>query len=223
MFSTCIIFAVEMKEMQFTAIVLTLLMTGILVFLLPGRVADDRVTNRSRWLMVGALGLIRMQFLIQYVTQLRAMGVTQAVLVNLTVLLPASALMDLAILNLQRQGRVSRLEQWGWIAAWLVVTGGLAIFVPLLIFGPNILVGIFALSFFWGIFMMWFSFVRYFTSNDIITTLRIDEAKHIIKEHHDWTNEAVADHCGFSRTHFQKIFKQETGVSLTDYQAKACV
>ena len=52
MFSTCIIFAVEMKEMQFTAIVLTVLMTGVLVFLLPGRVADDRVTNRSRWLMV---------------------------------------------------------------------------------------------------------------------------------------------------------------------------
>ena len=24
--------------------------------------------------------------------------------------------------------------------------------------------------------------------------------------------EAIADHCGFSRTHFQKIFKQETGM-----------
>ena len=287
-------------------------------------------------------------------------------------LLPASALMDLAVLNLQRQGRLSLLERWGWIAAWLVVISGLAmavwtdgnnirqltdrvlhveivmgfvyaamqmyysilqfrelermqavienyfdrdrkglttwmkyaiavngllaIFVPLLIFGPNMLVGIFALSFFWGIFMMWFSFVRYFTSNDMkrvreaeasaedttkaecassfsdedkarvsravdrwlatgahlksgitspvaadamnipryqltawvkasghtsftrwITTLRIDEAKRVIKAHRDWNNEAVADHCGFSRTHFQKIFKQETGMSPTEF------
>ena len=52
-----------------------------------------------------------MQFLIQYVTGLRAMGVTQAVLVNLTLLLPASGLMSLAILNLQRQGRLSTFEQ----------------------------------------------------------------------------------------------------------------
>ena len=32
-------------------------------------------------------------------------------------------------------------------------------------------------------------------------------------------NETVADHCGFSRTHFQKIFNQETGVSPTEYLA----
>jgi AraC-like DNA-binding protein len=372
-----------MKEMQFSVVVMTILMCSALTLLMPGRVKRNTVINRSRWLMVGALGLIGMQFLIQYVTQLRAMGVTQAVLVNLTMLLPASALMDLAVLNLQRQGRLSWLEKWGWIAAWLVVTGGLAvavwtdghpleqlservrlteimmsivyasmqmyysilqfrelirmeavienyydrehkgltrwmkyaiavngliaIIVPVFVFGTNIMLVIFSLSFFWGIFMMWFSFVRYFTSNAInrvqeaeenaneemaevrgmmaeteglsaetikhidlcverwlttgahlkagitspmaagtmnipryqltawvkasghssftrwITSLRIEEAKRVLKEHHDWTNEAVADHCGFSRTHFQKIFKQETGVSPTDYQAKAGV
>ena len=51
-----------------------------------------------------------------------------------------------------------------------------------------------------------------------ITTLRIEEAKRALKEHPDWTNEAVADHCGFSRTHFQRIFKQETGLSPADFQ-----
>jgi len=373
-------FANRMKEMQFSVVVMTILMCSALTLLMPGRVKRNTVINRSRWLMVGALGLIGMQFLIQYVTQLRAMGVTQAVLVNLTVLLPASALMDLSILNLQRQGRLNKLEKWGWIAAWLVVTGGLAvavwidghpleqlservrmteimmsivyasmqmyysvlqfrelirmetiienyfdrehkeltrwmkhaiavngliaIIVPIFIFGTNILLVIFSLSFFWGIFMMWFSFVRYFTSNAIkrvqeaeenareeqqevrsqqaegeglsaetmqhidhvverwlasggylqagitnpvaagemnipryqltawvkasghssftrwITALRIEEAKRVLQEHRDWTNEAVADHCGFSRTHFQKIFKQATGVSPSDYQEK---
>lgn len=368
------IFANRMKEMQFSVVVMTILMCSALILLMPGRVKRDTIINRSRWLLVGALGLIGMQFLIQYVTQLRAMGVTQAVLVNLTVLLPASGLMDLSILNLQRQGKLSRMEKWVWVVAWLLVTGGLAIavwtdghpleqlservrlvevmmsivyasmqmyysilqfrelirmeavienyydrehkdltrwmkyaiavngliaiFVPMFIFGTSILLVIFSLSFFWGIFMMWFSFVRYFTSNAInrvreaeensisadpspltseamqhvsqaverwlstgahlqagitnpvaagamnipryqltawvkasghssftrwITSLRIEEAKRVLKEHHDWTNEAVADHCGFSRTHFQKIFKQETGVSPTDYQAKASV
>ncbi|MBR0165936.1 MAG: AraC family transcriptional regulator [Prevotella sp.] len=53
-----------------------------------------------------------------------------------------------------------------------------------------------------------------------ITSLRIDEAKRILHKHPEWTNEAVADHCGFSRTHFQKIFKQETGYSPTDFRTK---
>ena len=30
-----------------------------------------------------------------------------------------------------------------------------------------------------------------------MTTLRIEEAKRVLLEHPDWTNEAVADHCGF--------------------------
>ena len=50
-----------------------------------------------------------------------------------------------------------------------------------------------------------------------ITTLRIDEAKRVLRAHPEWTNEAVADHCGFSRTHFQKIFKQETGIAPSEF------
>lgn len=368
-----------MKEMQFSAIVMMVLMCSALIVLMPGRVKRDKVINQSRWLMVGALGLIGTQFLIQYLTELRTMGVMQAVLVNLTFFVPASSLMNLTILNLQRQGNLNNLERWGWTFVSLLVITGLAIavvtdgkpieqlservlwteigmsivyaamqiyycllqfrelqrmqevienyydrerqgltrwmkhsigingllavFVPLLIFGPNIIIAIFALTFFWGIFMMWFCFVRYFTSNAMyrvreaeenereeqqeamiaasngqndaitsdtmqhvnqaverwiasgnylksgitsaiaadamnipryqlsiwvkasghssftrwITSLRIEEAKRTLREHSDWTNEAVADHCGFSRAYFQKIFKQETGIAPSDF------
>ena len=353
-----------MKEMQFSVVVVMVLMCSALVLLMPERVRRDAVYNRSRWLMTGALTLIGVQFLIQYVTQLRAMGVTQAVLVNLALLVPASGLMSLTVLNLQRLGRLTTLERWLWLAVSLLVvavavwtdghpleqlservrwteivlgivyavmqiyysiqqfrelqrmeaavenyydrerrgltqwikhaigvTGLLAVFVPVFIFGPNILLIIYGLAFFWGIFMMWFCFVRYFVSNDVkrvreaeenaeendsnlstdtmehvgraverwlatgghlqagitspiaadamgiprylltawvkasghtsftrwITTLRIDEAKRTLKEHPDWSVEAVADHCGFSRTHFQRVFKQEVGCSPADF------
>ena len=361
-----------MKEMQFSAVVMMVLMCSALILLMPERVKRDKVINHSRWLMVGALGLIGVQFLVQYVFELRAMGITQAVLANLAFFVPASSLMNLTILNLQREGRLSRIEWWGWAAVTLVVitslaivvaadghsiemlservlwteiglsfiyaamqtyycylqfsellrmqdviedyydserqglirwmkhavgvNGFMAVFVPLLIFGPNIVITIFALTFFWGIFMMWFSFVRYFTSNAMyrvreaeedaeqrnltsegdglsvetmqhvkqavenwiasggylhagvtspvaaeamsipryqltawvkasghnsftrwITSLRIEEAKRMLQEHADWTNEAVADHCGFSRAYFQRIFKQETGMAPSEY------
>lgn len=371
-----------MREMQFAIVVLMVLMCSALILLLPERVKRDAVINRSRWLMVGALGLIGAQFLVQYVTQLRTMGVTQAVLVNLAFFVPASGLMSLTVLNLQREGRLTRMERRLWLAVSLLVivvlavavgtegrpierlservrwaemvlgfiyaamqmfyslmqfrelermqeaienyydserkgltrwmkhaiavTGLLAMFVPVFIFGPNMLLIVYALTFFWGIFMMWFCFVRYFVSNDMkrvreaevsaeedarqgqelspasgeerpaplspetmqlvcnaverwvnsggylkagitspvaaeamnlhryqltawvkasghssftrwITSLRVEEAKRVLRLHRDWTNEAVADHCGFSRAYFQKIFKQETGMSPTEF------
>lgn len=372
-----------MKEMQFSIVVLATLMCSALILLLPDRVRRDEVINRSRWLMAGALALLGVQFLVQYVTQLRAIGVTQAVVVNLLFFVPASGLMNLAVLNTQRQGRLSSTERWLWAAVTLVVTvvlaivvgtdgsdmrhlsdrvrwteivlglvyavmqvyysslqfrelkrmteaienyfdrehrglttwmrhaiavtGLLAMFVPILIFGPNILLAIYALLFFWGIFTMWFCFVRFFMSNDLLrireaedsaaessseedreepgdspngtlsadalqnvsraverwlasgayltagttspmaadamnipryqltawvkasghssftrwmTTLRVEEAKRVLAEHPDWTNEAVADHCGFSRAYFQKIFKKETGVVPSEYASR---
>ena len=362
-----------MKEMQFAAIVMMVMMCSALIVLMPGRVKHDKVINQSRWLMVGSLGLIGAQFIVQYITELRTMGVTQAVLVNLTFFVPASSLMNLTILNLQRQGRLTRFERWGWLGVTLLVisclaiavatdgnpieqfsgrvlgteivmsigygalqiyycvlqfcelqrmeaviedyydserkgltqwmkhsigvNGLLAIFVPMLIFGPNPVIVVFSLIFFWGIFMMWFCFVRYFTSNAMyrvreaeenaeesaseekdtglspeamqsishaveqwlktraylqagitssiaadsmnipryqltiwvkksghdsftrwITSLRIEEAKRVLQEHRDWNNATVADHCGFSRPYFQRIFKQETGQSPSEYQ-----
>lgn len=360
-----------MKELQFSVVVLMTLMCSALILLMPERVKRDVVCNRSRWLMVGGLALIGVQFLMQYITQFRAIGVTQAVLINLTLFVPASALMSLSVITLGRQKKLSNIEKWGWLAVWLVIMGSLAIavitdgnplerlservrwteaamsfiygvmqmwysglqlrelqrmqaaienyydrdrrgltqwmkyavaitalmaiFVPLLIFGPNIGLIIYGLIFFWGIFMMWFSFTRYFTSNDFkrvreaeesvltsdpspltsdnmqhinravehwlatgahlkagitspvaadamsipryqltawvkasghqsftkwIIAQRIEEAKRVLTEHPDWTNEAVADHCGFSRAYFQKIFKQETGKAPAEYSEK---
>ena len=367
-----------MKEMQFSTIVMMVMMCSALILLMPERVKRDKVINQSRWLMVGALGLIGLQFLIQYVTQLRMMGITQAVLVNLTFFVPASSLMNMTILNLQRQGNLTRFERWGWVGVTILVTvvlaiavatdghplaqlservlwteifmslvyaaiqayycilqfrelqrmkvvienyydrerqgltqwmkhsisvnGMLAVFVPLLIFGPNIIITVFSLTFFWGIFMMWFSFVRHFTSNAMyslrkaeesdreekaevrgqmaegdglsvetmqnvslaverwlasgaylkagitspmaagamnipryqltawvkasghtsftrwITAMRIEEAKRLLTEHNDWSIEAVADKCGFNRTHFQKVFQEQTGTTPSKYQ-----
>lgn len=363
-----------MEEMQFSAIVMMMMMCSALIMLMPERVRRDPVINRSRWLMVGALGLIGAQFLVQYTFHLRAMGITQAVMANLAFFVPASSLMNITILNLQRQGRLTRFERWVWVGvtflviialALTVITDGhpiaqlsnrvlwteialsviyaaiqiyycylqfnelqrmqavienyydrehhgltrwmkhaiginglLAAIVPVLIFGPNIIITVFALTFFWGIFMMWFCFVRYFTSNDMkrvreaeenaieeqeqeaevknqlssetmqyislaverwlasgghlkagitspvaaaamnvpryqltawvkasghqsftkwIIAQRIEEAKRVLHEHSDWTNEAVADHCGFNRTHFHKIFKQATGMVPSEY------
>ncbi len=115
--------------MQFAAIVMMAMMCSALIVLMPNRVRRDKVINQSRWLMVGALGLIGAQFIVQYITQLRAMGITQAVLVNLTFFVPASSLMNLTILNLQRLGRLTWLERWGWVGVTLVVTACLAIAV----------------------------------------------------------------------------------------------
>lgn len=50
-----------------------------------------------------------------------------------------------------------------------------------------------------------------------IVTLRIEEAKRTLLEHRNWSNETVADHCGFSRSHFQKTFKKETGLSPSEF------
>ena len=50
-----------------------------------------------------------------------------------------------------------------------------------------------------------------------MTTLRVEEAKRTLKAHPDWSVEAIADHCGISRSHFQRVFKQEVGCSPADY------
>ena len=50
-----------------------------------------------------------------------------------------------------------------------------------------------------------------------IITMRVEEARRTLLEHRDWSNEVVADHCGFSRSHFQKTFKKETGMSPSEF------
>jgi AraC-like DNA-binding protein len=51
-----------------------------------------------------------------------------------------------------------------------------------------------------------------------INDLRIEEAKHVMREHPDWSNEAIAQHCGFSdRCYFQKRFKESTGMTPAQF------
>ena len=116
-----------MREMQFTAIVLTMSMAMILMTMLPAEVKDDRVANRSRWWMAGALLLLTVQFLLQYLLGLRQEGVVQAVMLNLICFVPCSMLLSMSVLNLQLQGRPLHRDWAVGGAVTLCVSGGFAI------------------------------------------------------------------------------------------------
>ena len=365
-----------MKEMQLTGIVMMTLMALSLVMLLPSRVKEDRVANRSRWLMTTGLSLIAVQFLIQYVTGFRETSKTLAVIVNLAFFIPAAALLSLNITNLMRQGNFKRIEMLIGPVTWIVSIGLLAFglmggenssrllwaeiaasilyglmqqcfswfhlremsrmelvlanyydeerdellswmklsiamlalmtpLVPVFLFSSGWLLAGFALFLFLCIYYISFCFVRYVltgasshvseaeqsaeeetreeVSDDIpastvtdeamqranqaverwvvsgaylrsgitkpmvaqemklpayllsawikaqgyasysrwITALRVEEAKRTLQAHPDWSNEAIADHCGISRSHFQRVFKQETGLSPADFVSNA--
>ena len=113
--------------MQFTAIVLTMSMAMILMTMLPAEVKDDRVANRSRWWMAGALLLLTVQFLLQYLLGLRQEGVVQAVMLNLICFVPCSMLLSMSVLNLQLQGRPLHRDWAVGGAVTLCVSGGFAI------------------------------------------------------------------------------------------------
>ena len=109
-----------MEKMQFTAVVLMTLLT-LKLLLLPAKLSVNAVVNRSRWLMCAGTALLAVQFLLQYIYGLRAMGVTQAVVVNLAIFVPASWLLSLSLLHLQRQGRVSLADWCVGGVTWMVV------------------------------------------------------------------------------------------------------
>ena len=53
--------------------------------------------------------------------------------------------------------------------------------------------------------------------NPWLTSLRIEEAKRQLKEH-NWSNDTIAEHCGFSsRSYFQTTFKKLTGQTPAQY------
>lgn len=108
----------KMELMQFTAIVL---MTGLTLKLLvlPRRVEENSVTGKSRWLMLGGIALLGLQFFLQLVLGLREKSVTQALTLNLTAFTLVSWLLSLAILRLLTQGRLKRIDTWLGGAVWL--------------------------------------------------------------------------------------------------------
>lgn len=115
-----------MELMQFSAIVLLTLLT-LKLLLLPKKVGVNPVVGNARWLMTTGIVLLDIQFVLQYSLGLRAMGVTQAVMVNLILFIPCSWNISLAVLFLQRRGNVSTVDRWlggiVWLTALLLIGG----------------------------------------------------------------------------------------------------
>jgi len=103
--------------MQFTAVVLMALLTFKL--LVPHkRSQETAVATTARWLMATATATLAVHFALQLTLGLRAMGVTQSVMLNLAMLIPASYLFARAVLLLQRHGRLNRWDCWAGPLAW---------------------------------------------------------------------------------------------------------
>ena len=107
-----------LEEMQFGA----LMLTSVLTIDLASRSLRlaGRVYNLSRWLMVTGIGLIAVQFLLQYTLHFRQAGVTQGVAVNLVFFMLSSWLVSLAVLNLQRRGHLKPHERYFGLGCWAV-------------------------------------------------------------------------------------------------------
>jgi AraC-like DNA-binding protein len=117
---------VTLQMMQFTAVVLMLLLTVKLLFL-RGRHIKSRQARQARRLMTGGTMLLALHFALQLTMGLRLMGVTQSVMLNLAMLIPASYLFARAVLLLQRRGELSLTDQWTGPAVWLVTMAMLAV------------------------------------------------------------------------------------------------
>ena len=98
-----------MECFQFAALVVLTLLTMTLV-LLPRRVAVADVPFRSRWLIAGGTGILALHFLLQLLLGLRSKGVTEAILLNLFMFVPAAWLLSVGVLYIQRKGEVRRRD-----------------------------------------------------------------------------------------------------------------
>ena len=113
------IFAPVMSQMQFTGFLIMALLTVKLMSLSVRSVGRETL-NHVRWLMVGCTGLLGLQFLAQMVLGLRTTGhIAQAVALNVACFIPCSAMMSLAILYLLREWRVTWLDRWIGLFAWI--------------------------------------------------------------------------------------------------------
>ena len=108
-----------MSQMQFTGFLLMVLLTVKLMSLSVRSVGREAL-NHARWLMAGCTGLLGLQFLAQMVLGLRTTGhVAQAVALNVACFIPCSAMMSLAILYLLREWRMTWLDRWIGLFAWI--------------------------------------------------------------------------------------------------------
>ena len=358
---------ITLGEMQISGMLTMLMLSVMLMACVPDRSIRRGSFARARWMMAAGTGFIAVQFLLQYIFGFRQMGVTQGVCCNLVFFTPATLLCGMAILYVQRQGRVSlrewmtgggicalaillligvalmdgipireespllrwseyvasvlyvmmqsyifkqqfmtyiRLEQavdeyydrsrrdlFGWMGWSMKTMAVLAFFVPLVIFMEGApLVG-FSIAYFFAIAYSTISLYSYGISKDVerveeaeevvnqeirpreidpaiteavdrwkanahyrehnltlgivarqmgvpqrqlqewlrqseygklaglVTTLRIEDAKRVLKEHPDWSTESVANYCGFSsREYFHRTFRQMTGMTPANFQ-----
>jgi len=117
---------ITLGMMQFTAVVLMLLLTVKLLFLRERRIKSSQA-RQARRLMAGGTALLALHFALQLKTGLRLQGVTQSVMLNLAMLIPASYLLARAVLLLQRRGKLSLVDRWTGPVAWMVVMAILAV------------------------------------------------------------------------------------------------
>lgn len=113
-------------KMQFTAVVLMTLLT-IKLLVLHKRNQETAVASAARWLMAGGTALMVLHFALQLTMGLRLMGVTQSVMFNLAMLIPASYLFARAVLLLQRRGELNFADRWTGPAVWTAAMVMLAV------------------------------------------------------------------------------------------------
>lgn len=128
--------------MQFTAAVLMLLLT-IKLLLLRSKRRESIVARRTRWLLAIGTSLMGIHFALQLQLGLRPMGVSQSVMLNLALLMPASFIFSVAVLHLQRRGQLNRTDlligPLAWLAAMIVLgTAILTDGIPLLLPSPKV-------------------------------------------------------------------------------------
>ena len=358
---------ITLGEMQISGMLTMLMLSVMLMACVPDRSIRRGSFARARWMMAAGTGFIAVQFLLQYIFGFRQMGVTQGVCCNLIFFTPATLLCGMAILYVQRQGRVSlrewmtgggicalailllmgvalldgiplreespllrwseyvasvlyvmmqsyifkhqymtyrRLEQavdeyydrsrrdlFGWMGWSMKTMAVLAFFVPVVIFMKGAPLVLFSIAYFFAIAYSTISLYSYGISKDVerveeaeeevnqeirprdidpaiteavdrwkanahyrehnltlgivarqmgvpqrqlqewlrqseygklaglVTTLRIEDAKRVLKEHPDWSTESVANYCGFSsREYFHRTFRQMTGMTPANFQ-----
>ena len=64
----------------------------------------------------------------------------------------------------------------------------------------------------------WLKSTEFELFNPWLTNLRLKEAKRLIRLHPEWSNDTIAEKCGFSsRSYFQTVFRKNTGMTPTQY------
>lgn len=108
-----------MREMQFSGILMSVFLTLTLVYIVLRRKGENDVLNHSGLMMALGTTILAAQFAIQYHTGFRPMGeLTKSVMINLLLFIPAVFIMNMGMLNLQRQGRLRHADWIVGMVAW---------------------------------------------------------------------------------------------------------